>query len=151
MKKLTAMVLLLGIVLGWNSAFSADVQDYGKIWKAWGKGGQRAYLWGFIDGGGYAMRTVLDEIFASDKRGGKVPKPFYENIRVKTATLYDESKMIDIITSLYKDPANSYIWFQDMVYIARDSLSGKDVTAAILEARRSARINYELSKKLEGK
>jgi len=151
MKKLATMVLLLGIILGWNSAFSADMQDYGKIWKAWGKGRQRAYIWGFIDGGGYAMRTVLDEIFASDKRGSKVPKPFYENIRVKTATLYDESKIIDIITSLYKDPANSHIWFQDVVYIARDSLSGKDVTSAILEARRSAKINHDLNKKLEGK
>jgi hypothetical protein len=151
MRKLTAMLLLLGIVLGWNSAFSADIQDYSKIWKAWGKGGQRAYICGFIDGGGYTMRTVLDEIFASDKRGSKVPKLFYENVRIKTATLYDESKIIDIITSLYKDPANSYIWFQEMVYIARDSLSGKDITTAILEARRSAKINYELNNKLVGK
>ena len=151
MKKLTTMVLLLGIALGWNFAFSADMQDYNKIWKAWGKRGQTAYIWGFIDGGGYAMRTVLDEIFASDKRGSKAPKAFYENIRVKTATLYDESKIIDVITNLYKEPANSYIWIQDMVYIARDSLSGKDVTTAILEARRSAIINYQLNKKLERK
>ena len=151
MRKLTTMVLLLGIALGWNFAFSADMQDYNKIWKAWGKRGQTAYIWGFIDGGGYAMRTVLDVIFASDKRGSKVPKAFYENVRVKTATLYDESKIIDIITNLYKDPANSYIWIQDMVYIARDSLSGKDVTTPILEARRSAIINYQLNKKLERK
>ena len=58
MKKLTTMVLLLGIALGWNFAFSADMQDYSKIWKAWGKRGQTAYIWGFIDGGGYATACV---------------------------------------------------------------------------------------------
>jgi hypothetical protein len=151
MGKLTTTVLLLGIAMGWNSAFSADIQDYGKIWTAWGKNGQTAYIWGFIDGGGYAMQTVMSEIIASDKRSGKVPETFYENIRVKTATLYDENKIIDIITNLYKDPANSNILFQDMVYIARDSLSGKDVTSAILEARKSAITNYELNRKLQGK
>ena len=93
----------------------------------------------------------MAEIIASDKKGGKIAESFYENIRLKTATIFDENKIIDVITNLYKDPANSYVWFQDMVYIARDSLSGKDVTKAILEARKAAIANYELNKKLEGK
>jgi hypothetical protein len=38
-----------------------------------------------------------------------------------------------------------------MVYIARDSLSGKDVTKTILEARKAAIAAYELNKKMEGK
>ncbi len=31
-------------------AFSDEMIDYGAIWKAWGIGGQKAYLWGFLDG-----------------------------------------------------------------------------------------------------
>lgn len=151
MRKLTIVLFFLGIALISNPVYSADMQDYGKIRTAWGKDGQTAYIWGFIDGGGHAMQTVMSEIIASDKQGGKVPKTFYENIRVKTATLYDENKIIEIITNLYKDPANSYILFQDMVYIARDSLSGKDVTKAILEARKAAIATYELNKKMERK
>ena len=151
MKQLTIMLFFLGFAITSNPVFSADMQDYGKIWTAWGKEGQTTYIWGFIDGGGHAMITVMNEITASDNRGDKVPKTFYENIRVKTATLYDENKIIDVITNLYKDPANSYIWFKYMVYIARDSLSGKDVSKAILEARKAAIANYELNKKMEGK
>jgi hypothetical protein len=147
MKKLLITVLLVGVAIISCPAFSAEIQDYANIWRTWGKDGQAAYIWGFIDGGGHAMQTVMGEIIASDKRSGKIPKQFYENIRIKTATLYDENKIIDIISSLYKDPANSYIWFQDMVYIARDSLNGKDVTKAILEARKSALANYELNKR----
>jgi hypothetical protein len=151
MRKLTTVLFFLGIALTSNPVYSVDMQDYGKIWTAWGKDGQTAYIWGFIDGGAHALQTVMSEIIVSDKRGGKVPKSFYENIRLKTATLYDENKIIDVVTNLYKDPANSYIWFNDMIYIACDSLSGKDVSKAILEARKAAMINYELNKKMEGK
>ena len=97
------------------------------------------------------MQAVMDEIISSDKPGNKIPSTFYDNIRVKTATLYDEAKLIDVISKLYEEPANSYIWFQDMVYIARDSLSGKDVTASILKARKAAVTNYELNEKMKGK
>jgi hypothetical protein len=38
-----------------------------------------------------------------------------------------------------------------MVYIARYSLSGKDVTQTLLEARKAAIANDEVNKKLEGK
>jgi hypothetical protein len=151
MRKLTIALICLGIAMISAPAFSAEMQDYSKIWKAWGRDGQTAYIWGFIDGGGHAMQTVMSEIIASDKQGGKVPQNFYENIRVKTATLYDENKIIEIITNLYKDPANSYILFQDMVYIARDSLSGKDVTKAILDARKAAIATHELNEKMKGK
>ena len=151
MRKLTIVQLLVGIALIANPVYSADMQDYAKIWKAWGKAGQNAYIWGLIDGGDHARRAIMSEITASGKRGDKVPKAFYENIRLQTATLYDETKIIDVITNLYKDPANSYVWFQDMVYIARYSLSGKDVTQTLLEARKAAIANDEVNKKLEGK
>ena len=145
------LLVIIGAVSICRPAFSGDMQDYGRIWKAWGRKGQTAYLWGFIDGGGCAMQAVMDEIISSDKPGNKIPSTFYDNIRDKTATLYDEAKLIDVISKLYEEPANSYIWFQDMVYIARDSLSGKDVTASILKARKAAVTNYELNEKMKGK
>ena len=141
------MLFVLGAVMAYDPVFTGDMQDYGKIWMAWGNSKQTAYIWEFIDGGSYAMQNVMSEIIVSDERGGKILQSFYENIRIKTATLYNENEIIDVITNLYKDPANSYIWFQDMVYITRDSLSGKDVTKAILEARKAAIAGYELNKK----
>ena len=151
MKQLTIMLFFLGFAITSNPVFSADMQDFGKIWTAWGKEGKTAYIWGFNHGKKHALIIVGNEIFLSHNRGDKVPETFYENIRVNIATLYDTNKIIDVITNLYKDPANSYIWFKDMVYIARDSLSGKDVSNAILEARKGAIANYELNEKMEGK
>ena len=39
------------------------------------------------------------------------------------------------MTNLYSDPANTYVRFDSMVYIARDKLSGKDVDPALRHAR----------------
>lgn len=151
MRKSTIALFYFCFAVTCSPAFSDDVPDYGKIWKIWGKEGQAAYLYGFVDGGGRAMQATMLQIIASNQRGDKIPDDFYESIRIKTATLYDGDKLIDIMTNFYKDPANSYIWFDDMVYIARDSLSGKDITATILEARKSAIANHELNKKKQTK
>lgn len=153
MKQLTIMLFFLGFVITSNSVFSADMQDYGKIWATWGKEGKTAYIWGFNHGKSHALIIVGNEIFLSDKRGDKVPETFYEHIRVQTMTLYDTNKIIDVITNLYKDPANSYIGFNNMFYIAQDSLSGKDVSKDILEARKAAiaLADYMLNQKMEGK
>lgn len=147
------MLFLLGFAITSNPLFSADMQDYGKIWATWGKEGHTAYIGGFNHGKNHALLIVGNEIFNSNNRGDKVPETFYENIRVNIETLYDTNKIIDVITNLYKDPANSYIAFNNIFYIAQDSLSGKDVSKDILWARKAAIdiANYILNKKMEGK
>lgn len=142
MRKLSIVLSIIGLLLPPSSAFSEEMLDYGALWKAWGFAGQTAYLWGFVDGSGGAMYNVFDEIQSSKNRGLSIPKDFYENIRMKTATLFDGDKLRDVMTNLYNNPANSYIWFQDMVYIARDSLKGNDISGALLKARKQAIANY---------
>ncbi len=151
MKILSIVLFFIGLALTPFPAFSEDMLDYGAIWKAWGVAGQTAYLWGFVDGSGGAMYNVMDEISSSESRGLKIPKKFYDNIRIKTATLFDDKKLRNVMTNLYNDPSNSYIWFQDMVYIARDSLNGNDISGALLRARKQAIANYELNKKMKNK
>ncbi len=150
MRKLTILQFLIGIALIASPVYSADMQDYGKIWTAWGKNGQTAYIWGFIDGGTAVMLTAMEEYISSGKQIRSAPKncgDILDNTGKITATLFDEYKLIDVITNLYKDLANSYILFGDMVYIARDSLKGNDVTDALLKARKHAIATYELNKK----
>jgi len=154
MRKLTIVLFILGLTITSSTVFSDEMLDYGAMWKAWGREGQHAYLWGFIDGGTAVMLTAMEEMISSDKQVRTAPKNcgvILDNTGKKTATLFDEYKLIDVITNLYKDPANSYILFGDMVYIARDSLKGNDVTDALLKARKHAIATYELNKKKEGK
>jgi len=43
------------------------------------------------------------------------------------------------MTNLYKDPSNTYIRYNSMLYIARDKLGGKDVEPALRLAREKDR------------
>jgi hypothetical protein len=151
MRKLTLVIFFIGFALIPFPVFSEEMLDYGAIWKAWGAGSQNAYLRGFVDGGSKVMMPLMDEIISSEINGHKIPKDFYENIRLKTATLFDIKKLRDVMTNLYRDPVNSYILFEDMVYVARDSLSGNDISDALLKARKQAIASYELNKNLKGK
>lgn len=150
-RKFAIVLFFIGILIISNPAFSEEMLDYGAIWKGWRGGGQNAYLWGFIHGGTKVMLPLLDEIVSAKERGHKIPNDFYENIRIKTSTLFDEKKLRDVMTNLYKDPANSYIQLMDMVYIARDSLNGGEISASVLKARKYAKTNYEINKKMKNK
>ncbi len=151
MRRLWIIPFFVGFALPALPVFSEEMLDYGALWKGWGVAGQNAYLWGFIDGGAKVSITLMDEIWESEKRGHSLPKDFYENIRIKTATLFDERKLRDVMTNLYRDPSNSYILLQDMVYIARDSMNGNDISDALLKARKYAVTNFEFNKKMKNK
>lgn len=112
--------------------------DYSRIWKDWGREGQDAYIWGVMDGSGKAMITLIMEKSSADKAHKKYLEGLYERIRLNSAIMHNETKLIEVMSSLYRDPANSYVSMQDMLYIARDSISGKDVSKRILEARKFA-------------
>jgi hypothetical protein len=60
-----------------------------------------------------------------------------ERLRLKTFTFYKNSALLDVMTSLYSDPANTYIGYAYMIYIARDKLAGKDIEALLRNARRN--------------
>ena len=75
------------------------------------------YLEGFKDGQSHTYMAMIDDVLQNRK----------EALRLKTFTMYEGSALRDVMTSLYSDPANTYISFDAMVYIARDKLSGKDI------------------------
>ncbi len=152
MKKIIVVIAMLSILFMIpNTAFSEEMTDYGTIWKAWGSQGQHAYLWGFLDGSTTIILAAMDEMTSSRKQAemSKNCGVILDNANKKTATLFDENKLIDVMTNLYKDPANSYIMPGDMVYIARDSLKGDDITNALLKVRKRATETYGINKKIK--
>lgn len=68
-----------------------------------------------------------------------LPPNRQEALRLETFTFYETDALRDVMTSLYSDPANTYISFGSMIYVARDKLSGKDVEPILRKARVSGR------------
>jgi hypothetical protein len=105
---------------------------------------REAYISSVIDGIAEAfiviMTTVAPEKFA------KTPVPAEAKKSTdKLFVRYTRNMIRDVITDLYKDPANSFITTLDMFFLARDKIEGKDIGKGLIEARKKAIDTYQLN------
>jgi len=112
-----------------NLSAQDELVNYGKRWNAWPDSSRSVYLEGFRDGQSHTYLAFLNDL--SPNR--------VEPLRLQTFTLYETTAIRDVMTNLYSDPANTYITFSAMVYVARDKLSGKDIEPMLRGARANAR------------
>jgi len=102
-----------------------ELVNYGREWNAWSNGSRSIYLEGFVDGQSHTYLLLQNDL----------PTERREPLRLQTFTFYESGALRDVMTSLYSDPANTYIAYDSMVYIARDKLGGKDIEVALRNAR----------------
>jgi hypothetical protein len=108
-----------------TSAQDEQLFNYGKQWKSWPEISRLTYLMGFVNGQDSAYWALR----------GDVPPERREPLRLKTYTFYDDDALRDVMTNLYAEPANTYIRYSSMVYIARDKLAGNDIEPVLRRAR----------------
>jgi len=124
------ILLFLGSAVSTSSsATSRELFNYGREWNAWSDALRSIYLVGFVDGQSSMYVAVLQDL---------PPQP-REPLRLQIFTFYQGDSIRDVMTSLYSDPASTYITRNTMVYIARDKLSGKDVDPMLRRAREENR------------
>jgi len=120
-----AVVTLMVFGAAATSAQDERLFNYGKQWKSWPDICRSTYVLGFVNGQDSTYVALLDDL----------PPARQEALRLKTYTFYDEDALRDVITNLYADPANTYIRYSSIVYIARDKLAGKDIEPILRRAR----------------
>jgi hypothetical protein len=104
-----------------------ELANYGRAWKAWSNRDRLIYLRGFVDGQNHTSMSLQNDLPA-DRRDRLVQQTF---------TFYKSDALVEVMTSLYSDPANTFITPAAMLYIARDKLAGKDIEALLRSARKS--------------
>ena len=126
-----SLVLVTCIFLASSGTAQQDLVlvNYGQRWNGWSADRHWVYLEGFIDGQSGTFFRLSKEI----------PPERVQPLREESFVVYDVGVLADVITSLYADPANTYINFESMIYIARDKLSGKDIDIRLRRAREQDR------------
>ena len=124
-----ALGCILGVLLLALPGGSQDDRqhrfNYGQMWNTWNNFVRTVYLNGFVDGQSHTFFQMSDDL--SEKRR--------EELRKVTFTFYDTDVLRDVISDLYKDPANSFITVNAMIYIARDKLDGKTIDERLRYSR----------------
>lgn len=102
---------------------------FGTEWLSWSENERSVYLRGLIDGNIVLLKYTFTK-----------PEPERQQILdyfKATALQYKPDALVPVMTSLYRDPANVFIRYNSMIFIARDKLSGADVEGQLRQARQS--------------
>jgi len=121
--------------------------NYGKIWNSWSDYMRSIYTMGLKDGlqdqfsFSFIARLMMEENNVLDKyfKDSEVIKT--EKTRNRTLwdfIMFDDKAIRNVMTDLYKDPANVYIEFSSMCLIAYHKLKGEDIEPLLQEARKKA-------------
>lgn len=111
--------------------------DYSRVWQSWGEVGRTAYVLGFMEG---EINGVID---STDWFRGKIDARTlnqYSDIPLKSAGM-TTVVLANIVSELYRDPANSLVPFSQILTIGREKVAGRPVDHLLLSARRAAVTN----------
>jgi hypothetical protein len=134
------LIFLVGVLCSGNEPYK-----YGVVWKSWSSETREAYVSGMVDGVAAAYFTCVAKLVGFEKINKLPLSKKDEEIRQKLFVRYTQEQIPAVMSDLYKDPANVYVSNQDMLFIARDKIEGKDIEDKIKEARSSAMKNHELN------
>ena len=166
MKKITIIFIIVFCLLSLvePSCFSAKRDNFAKIWSTWSDYEKYVYIWGLKDGllekpttsvysvlinpGSiddiwlkYTKYKYLGDSEEVKKEIEKIEKQRKEAeyIVLEFCSLkFDIEVIRSIVTDLYKDPANSYLYLADMCYLAFWKLKGEDIKPILIKLRERA-------------
>lgn len=143
MKLKTGVAIFLMFIVA-KTALATEPYNYAERWHSWNVVTREAYISGAVDGIAEAfivtMTTVAPGKFSIGPVTGAVGKAMD-----KLFVRYTRDQIGDVITDLYKDPANGFITTIDMFFLARDKIEGKDIAKGIMEARKKALDTHKLN------
>jgi len=141
MKRIAIYIVLL-TCFG-TTTLAAEGYDYSARWKAWDINIQRSYIIGVKEGIEVGYFTTIGNLSKDASPNDEIK---IMNI-LKYGSSIDTNKIIEVMSDMYNDPANSYINNVKMFVLAQDKIEGKDISK-LLEVEREKAYNFiKLNKK----
>jgi hypothetical protein len=147
--KLKIGIAIFLLFLFARATLAVEPYNYAGSWRSLNVVAQEAYISGVVDGIAVAYITTIYAV-APDKITKTPPPSELKKTTEKLFVRYTRDQIRDVITDLYKDPANAFISTLDIFFLARDKIEGKDVGKGLMEARKKAIDTHEAIKELKG-
>lgn len=127
-----------------KTALAAEPHNYAESWRSWNLVTREAYISDVVDGIGEAYIVTIMAV-APDKIAKTPPPSEVKRTTDRLFVRYTRNQLRDVITDLYKDPANAFIIQLNMFFLARDKIEGKDFSKELMEARKKAIETHQLN------
>jgi hypothetical protein len=105
---------------------------------------REAYITGMIDGvvGAYVYTA---SVLGGEKYEKNQNAQEFMKIRDTLLFRHTSGQLQEVMTDLYRDPANAYIYWNGMMYLARDKIEGKNIASKLMEHRKGALAAHQLN------
>jgi hypothetical protein len=138
------IILLTGIA---GVAIADEPYDYAARWRAWDANSRAAYVSGVLDGIGAASITAFQML--------KNQPSLDEQLQIWKALEFgsgiESKKIVEVISSIYQDPANSYITTENLVVLAQRKIQGENISKSLEDKRKAAWELHKASQRLDEK
>lgn len=149
MKKIIIIFIIVFCLFSFMeiSCLAKEPHNYGKIWNSWSDYIRSIYIMGLKDGLQkqvtlpFIAQLKIEEKDVFDKflKDSEVVKTEEKGNRILwDFIMFDDEAIRNVMTDLYKDPANTYISFYDMGGIAYRKLKGESIELLLRELREEA-------------
>ncbi len=149
MKKIVIIFIIVFCLFSFMeiSCLAKEPHNYGKIWNSWSDYIRSIYIMGLKDGLQkqvtlpFIAQLKIEEKDVFDKflKDSEVVKTEEKRNRILwDFIMFDDEAIRNVMTDLYKDPANTYISFYDMGGIAYRKLKGESIELLLRELREEA-------------
>jgi hypothetical protein len=136
MKPTPTVVLYLLLLMPAIATICHAQRTEAQTWQSWSNSVRDVYLSGVKEGAADAYFKAAEQWLAPGEVV-KQPEPVrVTKVREAVFFFFDIAAIRDVMTDLYKDPANQYVQLSDMVFIARDKLRGDQIDESLNKARK---------------
>jgi len=147
MKKIMIIFIIVFCLLSFAvvSYLIEEPPNFSKRWNSLSDYGKIAYLIGLGEGLGQGFLDCVNWLtpyFPEEKEGEKIrayiPIVINKYFKYRNFISTNEEVVIQVISDLYKDPANVYINTPEMSFLAYRKLKGESIESSLRELREEA-------------
>mgnify|MGYP001080392219 CR=1 FL=1 len=152
MKKLIIIFIIAFCLLSFMkiSCLANESSSSGEFWNSMDDNNKEVYIWGIREGIVMCMEQITERFLVPASKNKEntaiieaILEDYYQFVMLFRADDYETTlnllkTVVNIVSDLYKDPANTYVNISDMCFLASRKLRGEPIDSLLGELRKKA-------------
>ncbi|NIM97215.1 MAG: hypothetical protein GTO24_03730 [candidate division Zixibacteria bacterium] len=153
MKRFRYLIILLCLLLFSPVQAEEERTKWGEVWNSWTELQKYLYLWGYKDGmvKSESLHNAIVLPLVSQKCPREVLSKYLEAAPPIRDLFPDLDVLKDVMTEFYKDPANTYLEFDTILWVSHLKLNGESAESIERVLARERKRSYQLHMYLKTK
>ena len=160
MKRIIIIFIILCCLLSFMeiSCFTKEAHSPSQMWNSFDDNAKEVYIWGIREGIVMCMEQITERFLVPASKNKEntaiieaILEDYYQFVMLFRADDYEITlnllkTVVNIVSDLYKDPANTYVNISDMCFLASRKLRGEPIDLLLGELEKKPYLKINLCK-----